>query len=386
VVVGRTYKVSVLPGDGIGKEVVPEAIRVLKAAEAVQGGLVLEFSTFPGGGEYYLRTGTEWSEEAERFTKHEADAVVLGAVGANDNDGNPVRRPDNHLAGYSLVIGLRRELDLFANLRPVKLYEGVPNVLASKSPGQIDMVMVRENTEGLYAPQKDEYQRGDLIETAIDHRIITRSASKRVARFAFEQATQRKGAPTDGKSRVTCVDKSNLLAGCQLFRKSFDEVAKEYPRIERDYAYVDAFTQWIIRKPEWYDVVVAPNCFGDIITDLGAALQGGLGLAPAANIGTHHGVFEPVHGSAPKHAGKNVSNPMAAVLAAGMMLQWLGTQYSDKNCREASTTISTAVQEVIRNGKIRTYDLCEGEWASVKPSSTTQVTDAIIRSIQESHR
>jgi len=374
----RTYKISILPGDGIGREVVPQAVRVLQAAEELVGGFQTDLHEFECGGEFYLKEGREWSIEAEEFTKKEADAVLLGAIGAVKTDGSSVRLPDGNLAGYSIVIGLRMELDLFANVRPVKLYEGVWTPLNEKGPDDIDMTIVRENTEGLYSPTRGTLKRGNKAEVAIDTRVITRKGSERVIRYAFQLAANSLGAPKDGQKRVTCVDKSNLLAGCQLFRSIFNEVAIEYPGIEKDYAYVDAWTQWCLRKPEYYNVVVAPNEFGDIITDLGAAVQGGLGVAPAANIGSKHGVFEPVHGSAPKYYGSKSANPVAAILSLSMLLEWLGSEQRDKKVKNAGELVKSSVAEILKEGKIRTQDLCLGLWSTINPSSTEVVTSAII--------
>lgn len=376
--VTRTYKISVLPGDGIGRDVVPEAVRVLDEVQKHVGGFQIDLHEFECGGEYYLREGREWSVEAENFTKKEADAVLLGAIGANDAHGKSVKLPNGHLAGYSVVIGLRIELELYANVRPVNLLEGVWTPIKEKTPDDINMIIVRENTEGLYAPAREEITKNNTSEVVIDGRVITKKGSERVTRFAYELAKVSSGAPSDGKKRVTCVDKSNLLAGCQLFRSSFNKVGEDYPDIEKDYAYVDAWTQWVIRKPEHYNIVVAPNEFGDIITDLGAAIQGGLGVAPAGSIGNRHGVFEPVHGSAPKYYGQNVANPMAAILAMGMMLEWLGTKHEDVKIKLAANMVQEAVALVLKNGKIRTRDLCVGEWIAIKPSSTKVVTTAII--------
>ncbi|RDE15546.1 MAG: isocitrate/isopropylmalate dehydrogenase family protein [Candidatus Thorarchaeota archaeon] len=373
----RKYKIAVLPGDGIGKEVVPQAVEVLDATEKAVNGLRFEKHEFECGGEHYLRTGREWSEESENFVKNEADAILLGAVGAVANNGEQVRLPDGNMAGYSIVIGLRMALDLYANVRPVRLYEGVPTPLADKGSKDIDMLIVRENTEGLYAPIRGYLSRGESKELAVDVRIITKKGSERIARFAFRQAMMRDGAPVDKVRRVTCVDKSNLLSGCQLFRQVFDEVSAEFPQVQRDYSYVDAWTQWCLRRPEYYDVVVAPNEFGDIITDLGAAVQGGLGVAPAGNIGEKHGMFEPVHGSSPKHYGRNEANPIASILSAGMMLDWLGATHRDRNCTEGGRLIRDAVATVLRDAKTRTYDLCVGKYAKVTPSSTQAVAAAV---------
>ncbi|UCE10322.1 MAG: isocitrate/isopropylmalate dehydrogenase family protein [Candidatus Thorarchaeota archaeon] len=373
----KKYKLGILPGDGIGKEVVPAAVRVVQAACEGVGGFDIELRGFDCGGEYYLANGEEWSEEAEEYVWNEADAVLLGAIGALDSKGESVKLPDGNLAGYNVVIGLRLRLDLYANVRPVKLYEGVPTPLADKGPDDIDMVIIRENTEGLYTPARGALSRGGLKDLAVDMRVITKKGSERVSRFAFQVAEERNGAPSDGVKRVTCVDKSNLLAGCQLFRESFNRIGEEYPKIEKDYAFVDAWTQWCLKKPEFYDVVVTPNEFGDIITDLGGAVQGGLGVAPAGNIGQKYGVFEPVHGSAPKHAGKGAANPIAATLAGSMLLEWLGKKHNDNKVLKAGGLVKEAVASVLRDGEPRTYDLCLGQWLGITPSSTDKVGDAI---------
>ncbi|MGD9396411.1 MAG: isocitrate/isopropylmalate dehydrogenase family protein [Candidatus Thorarchaeota archaeon] len=378
---GRDYKISVLPGDGIGREVIPEVKRVLEEASESAGNLSLELHEFECGGEYYLKTGSEWSQEAEEFTKTEADAVLLGGIGAKGPDGETVRRPDGNLAGYSVVIGLRQELDLYANVRPVKLFDGVPTPLIDKGPKDIDMVIVRENTEGLYIPARGRVSESDR-DFAFDLRMITAKGSERIARFAFELAKDRNGAPFDSIKRVTCVDKSNLLAGCQLFRESFDKVGEDFKEVTKDYAYVDAWTLSVVRKPEFYDVVVAPNAFGDIISDLGGALQGGLGVAPSGNIGDKHAVFEPVHGSAPDIAGTGQANPIAAVLSSAMMLEWLSKKFNDEIPVDIAGQIRRAVEAVLREGKIRTPDICLGKWSKVKPSTTQQVTNEIIRKMK----
>ncbi len=374
----RKYKIAVLPGDGIGREVIPEAVKVMNEAASEITGLNLEIHEFECGGQYYLKNDREWSEEAETFTKNEADASLLGAIGALDSSGNVVRLPDGNLAGYSVVIGLRRELELYANVGPVKLYEGVPTPLANKSPSDINIVIVRENTEGLYYPARGRISEHDR-NLAFDLRLITAKGSERVARYAFELAMKREGAPVDGTKRVTCVDKSNILSGCKLFRESFDKVGSEFKDISKDYAYVDAWTLFALRKPEFYDVVVAPNAFGDIISDLGGAIQGGLGVAPSGNIGKKQAMFEPVHGSAPDIAGTEQANPIAAILSVAMMLEWLGPRANDQGPIEAAKLIRKSIEEVLRDGQIRTADLCLGSWEKVKPASTTEVTEAIIK-------
>ena len=380
----RTYKIQVLPGDGIGPEVIQESVKILKTVSNGISGLALSFHEFPCGGKYYLETGCEWPGEAEVFSKQEADAILLGAVGWEASPGEPVRREDGQLAGATVVLGQRRELELYANVRPVKLYEGVPTPLADKHPHDIDFVIIRENTEGLYAGIGKHYGENEREELAIDMRPISRLGSERVTQYAMRLAMKRpEGAPSDGKRRVTCVDKSNVLIGDQLFRRIFDETAQQFPTIVPDYAYVDAWTMWCLRQPEYYNVVVTPNMYGDIISDLGAAIQGGMGVAAGGNIGDMHAMFEPIHGSAPRHAGKRRANPIAAIFAGKMMLEWLGERHHNTSALTAATIIEEAVRDLLSEGRVRTYDLCMGSYADVKPSTTKQVGTAIRKIIQQ---
>lgn len=380
----RAYKIQVLPGDGIGPEVIQEAVKVLKIVSGEIQGLDLAFHEFPCGGKYYLETGVEWPGEAEVFARQEADAILLGAVGWETAPGQPVRRRDGQLAGAEVVLGQRRDLELYANVRPVKLYPGVPTPLAEKQPEDIDFVIIRENTEGLYSGIGKRYGENEPGELAIDVRPISRMGAERVIRYAGRLAQKRaKGAPKDGKQRLTCVDKSNVLLGDQLFRQVFEESMHDFPEIEPDYAYVDAWAMWCIRQPEYYNVVVAPNLYGDIISDLGAAIQGGMGVAAGGNIGDNHAMFEPIHGSAPRHAGKRRANPTAAILAGKMLLEWLGERHNDHQATDAATIIEEAVTSVLKEAKVRTYDLCRGSYASQKPSTTKQMGTAIRKMIQK---
>ncbi len=353
--VAMAYKLVLLPGDGTGPEVMREAVKVLKAVEDSFG---LKFDTvpYPAGAQYYLDTGAEWPDGCYESCKA-ADAILLGAVGLPE-----AILPNGDLAGIGVLFGLRFGLDLYANVRPTKLYPNVRHKVHDAfkqvwEPGKVDFVIVRENTEGLYTPTRGYLDRGGVKELAIDSRVITRKGAERVIRFAFELAKRRKGAPADGKHRVTCVDKSNVTAGCRLFRAVYDEVAAKYPKTQKDYAYIDAFLQWLVRSPEAYDVAVTSNMFGDIATDLAAVLQGGMGMAAGGNIGDEHGMFEPIHGSAPKYAGKDVVNPTAMILAAQMMLEWLGRKRKDKTLLEASVVVEKAVESVLAEGKVLTYDL-----------------------------
>ncbi len=349
------YKIVVLAGDGIGPEVIREGLKVLKAAQDGYG-LSFELIPYPCGGQYYLDSGEEWPAEAFASCKT-ADAILLGAVGHPD-----ARLPNGDIAGAGVIFGLRFGLDLYANVRPVKLYPGVRHKIHEGfkqvwEPNLVDFVVVRENTEGLYTPARGTLSRGGTAEMAVDSRIITRKGAERVIRYAFEVAMRRGGAPKDGKHRVTCVDKSNVTAGDRLFRAIYEEIAAKYPTVERDYAYIDAFTQWIVRSPENYDVAVAPNEFGDIATDLAAVLQGGMGVAAGANIGDSHGMFEPIHGSAPKHAGQDKVNPIAMIMAVQMMLEWLGTRKGDAKLTAAAKGLEAAVASILKEGKVLTYDL-----------------------------
>ena len=372
------YSIAVFPGDGTGREVVREGLKVLGAL--AEGGPAPWHPTeYAGGGEYYLAHGREWEPEGAAAARS-ADAVLLGAVGWPG-----ATLPNGDLAGRALVLGLREGLDLYANVRRCKLYPGVLHRISGEfrevwAPKNVDLVIVRENTEGLYTPARGRLRRGGDTEVAIDTRVITRKGSERIARFAFELARKRPaGAPEDGRRRVTCVDKSNVLEGCRFFRETFDRVGAEYPEIERDYAYVDAFTQWIVRNPEHYSVVVAPNMMGDIITDLAAVLQGGMGFAAGGNVGAEHAMFEPVHGSAPKHAGQNRVNPFATFFAVEQMLRWLGGRHGDAGLVAQADRLERAVANVLARGTARTYD--QGG-----PATTSDAGDRVAEAIRSGGR
>jgi len=359
----ETYDIVALPGDGIGVEVLNQALRVLRAAgELFQ--INFRVDEIECGGHYYAEHEMEWPEGSFEKCKA-ADAILLGAVGHEVNGktvftkpGKPY--PEPQLAGYAQVILNRRELNLYANVRPVKLYAGVKHKIHGElkqvwEPGKVDYVVIRENTEDAYTGETNDIEDGRM--TPIK---ITRRATERVVRYAFNLARRR-----NKLMKVTCVDKSNIIGAHRFFREVFREIgASEFPDIKLDYAYVDAFCQWQIRNPEWYDVVVAPNLAGDIISDNGATTAGGLGLAVGGNIGDEHAMFEPIHGSAPKHAGKDKANPLAAILSAQMMLDWLGTRHSDDRLITAAEKIEAAVAELLAEGKTLTYDLIGEEKAS----------------------
>jgi isocitrate/isopropylmalate dehydrogenase len=369
------YEIALFPGDGTGPEVVREGEKIFHAL-GDGGPAPWHLTTYRGGGQYYLASGKEWDPEGAEAAQR-ADAILVGAVGWPG-----ALLPNGDIAGRALVLGLREGLDLFANVRPCKLYPGVQHRISGGyrevwSPTNVDMTIIRENTEGLYTPARGRLARANETEVAIDTRVITRKGAERVIRYAFEVARHRShGAPEDGVKRLTCVDKSNVLEGCRFFRETFDRVGKEYPDIERDYAYVDAFTQWLIRNPEHYDVVVATNMMGDIITDLAAVLQGGMGFASGGNIGTDHAMFEPVHGSAPKYAGKNQVNPFATFFAIEQMLRWLGERHGDAGLVRQSERLDRALAGVLAHGAARTYD----QGGSVSTSGAGDIVAAAIRS------
>ena len=368
----QSYRIVALPGDGIGPEVLASALRVLAAVGELFK-VDFEVEEIACGGHYYAEHETEWPEGS--FEKCEAaDAILLGAVG-HEVDGRAVFTkpgkpyPEPQLAGFAQVIGNRKKLDLYANVRPVKLYPGVKHKIHGKlvqvwDADKVDYVVVRENTEDAYTGE---------IEAIADGRVtpirITRRATERVVRYAFNLARRR-----NKHLKVTCVDKSNIIGAHRFFRDVFRQVGEtEFPDLTLDYAYVDAFCQWQIRSPEWFDVVVGPNLVGDIVSDNGATTAGGLGLAVGGNIGDEHGMFEPIHGSAPKHAGKDKANPMAAILAMQMMLDWLAARYSDDRLARAAAKVEAAVAAVLQEGKTLTYDLIGEE----KAASCSEVGAAV---------
>lgn len=376
-----SYQIVLLPGDGVGIEVAEQAKRVLGLV-AEKTDTKLQIEEIPCGGQYYLAHGRDWPEGSEARCKA-ADLILLGAVGWPSPDGSgPVTMPDGKMAGYSPVIGNRIRLDLYANIRPVKLFEGVRHRISGAHrevwlPANVDMVIVRENTEGLYSGIGGVLAPGGRGVVATDTRLITRRASERVIRLAFELAKQRNGAPKDHKRRVTCVVKNNVLYGCRFFHEVFQEIGAEYTDIEKDVAIVDAFTQWLVGQPEFYDVVVTTNMFGDIVTDLASVLQGGMGMAVGCNVGDDHAMFEPIHGSAPKHAGKDRANPMAMILATGEGLKWLGRRKEDPRLESAGRGIEEAVRTVLKKGEPLTYDLAGEERGAPMSRVTTAVLEAM---------
>jgi 3-isopropylmalate dehydrogenase len=321
---GKTYKIAVMGGDGTGPEVAAEGVKVLKAA-AEKFNFNLNLTDFDYGGDRYLRTGEVLPDNAvEELTKH--DAIFLGAIG------HPDVKPG--ILEKGILLSLRFALDQYINLRPVILYPNVDTPLKNKGPDDIDFIVVRENTEGLYAGAGGVLKKGTADEVAVQESINTRKGVERCIRYAFDYARKR-----NKRKQVTLCGKTNVLTyAFDLWERTFYEVAKEYPDIKTDYAHVDAICMWMVKNPEWFDVIVTDNMFGDIITDLGAMIQGGMGIAAGGNINPEGiSMFEPIGGSAPKYTGKNVINPLAAIGAAQMMLDHLGES-------EAAQAIENAIR------------------------------------------
>ncbi len=325
----KKYKIAVIPGDGTGPEVVAEGI---KALDAVSGrfGFRLAYENCNLGGEHYKNTG-ELVDDTVLESLSRADAIYLGAIG------HPDVKPG--ILEKGILLKLRFHFDQYINLRPVKLYEGVETPLKNKGPDDIDFVVIRENTEGLYTGAGGFHKKGTPDEVAIQESINTRKGVERCIRYAFEYCRKR-----NKRKKLTLCGKTNVLTyAFDLWERTFNDVAKEYPDIKTDYANVDAICMWMVKNPEWFDVIVTDNMFGDIISDLAAIIQGGMGIAAGANINPSGvSMFEPIGGSAPKYTGKHVINPIAAILAAQIMLATIGEQ-------KAAAMIEDAVKKVLRN-------------------------------------
>lgn len=325
----KNYKIAVIPGDGTGPEVVDEGIKVMEAA-AGKCGFSLNLEYFNIGGEHYKATGEVLPEgTGEKLSKF--DAIFLGAIG------HPDVKPG--ILEKGILLNLRFYLDQYINLRPVKLYEGVDTPLKDKGPDDIDFVVVRENTEGLYAGAGGSLKRGTPDEVAVQESINTRKGVERCIRYAFEYCRKR----GKGKKLTLCGKTNVLTFAFDLWERTFNEVAKDYPDIETDYAHVDAICMWMVKNPEWFDVIVTDNMFGDIITDLGAMIQGGMGIAAGGNINPGGvSMFEPIGGSAPKYTGKQIINPIAAISSAQLLLETIGEQ-------KAAGYIEEGVKKVLRD-------------------------------------
>jgi 3-isopropylmalate dehydrogenase len=329
----ETYKIAVMPGDGTGPEVVAEGMKVLRAV-AQKCGISFEFENFDFGGERYKRTGEILPDSAiDDLSKFHA--IYLGAIG------HPDVKPG--ILEKGILLKIRFDLDQYINLRPVKLYPGVETPLKDKGPEHVDFVVIRENTEGLYTGSGGFLKKGTPQEVAVQESINTRFGAERCVRFAFNYCRKR-----NRDKKLTLVGKTNVLTfAFDLWERTFYEVAKEYPDIKPDYAHVDATCMWMVKNPEWFDVLVTDNMFGDIITDLGAMIQGGMGIAAGGNLNPEGvSMFEPIGGSAPKYTGMNVINPLAAICAAQMMLEHLGL---DDAANRVDKAVMTATSKHLKS-------------------------------------
>jgi len=348
------YKIAVIGGDGTGPEVVREGLKVLEAASKKYG-FKYETKEFDFSGDRYLKTGkTVDDRDVEELKKY--NAIYLGAVG------HPDVKPG--ILEKDVLLKLRFALDQYINLRPVKLYNADFCPLKDKKPEDVDFVVVRENSEGLYKGLGEFQNKGTKDEVAIQVSHNTRKGVERCVRYAFEFTRKR-----NKRKKLTLCGKTNVLTfAWDLWQRTFNEVAKEYPDVSTDYAHVDATTMWFVKNPEWFDVIVTDNMFGDIITDLGAMVQGGMGIAAGGNINPKGvSMFEPIGGSAPKYTGQNVINPLAAICAAGMMLDTLGETKAAKAVEDAVIKVVATKLKSLGAGKMG--------------YSTTQVGDLVVENL-----
>jgi 3-isopropylmalate dehydrogenase len=353
-----SYHVAVLPGDGIGPEVIASALAVMAAAAAPLG-VIVDLTHHEAGAFHYRDTWQAISPQT-LVDIGAADAILFGAAGWPD-----IRREDG--TEIAPQIDMREHFGLFAGLRPARLYDGVPRVL---SRGEVDMLMIRESTEGLFAGRHDPP--GNDPDSVSDRMTITRAGCERLFEVTFAQARARKRA--GGRGHVTLFDKANVLRSNAFMRRIFDEVAERHADIETDRMYIDHACLTMVTDPGRFDVVVTENQFGDITSEILAAIAGGLGLAPSADVSLTHGVFQPCHGTAPDIAGKGVANPVATILSAAMLLDWLADRHEDTACSRAAAAIRGAVSAVLTRGP-RTRDLGGG-------AGTAEVTDAIVAALQ----
>ncbi len=352
----QTYDIAVIPGDGTGPEVVAEGIKVLEAV-ANRCNFGFQFSNYDIGGDHYLATGETISDQ-QIDSLAQKDAIFLGAIGHPDVQPGVLEK--------GILLKTRFTLDQYINLRPVKLYEGVYTPIKDKRPEDIDFVVVRENTEGIYAGAGGCLKRGTPDEIATQESINTRKGVERCIRYAFDYCRTR-----NKTKKLTLCGKTNVLTyAFDLWERTFYEVAEEYPDIETDYAHIDALCMWLVKNPEWFDVIVTDNMFGDIITDLGAMLQGGMGIAAGANINPNGvSMFEPIGGSAPKYTGQNKINPIAAISAGQLMLDTIGE-------KKAAAVVEDGVAKVLRED---IEDVAAGKMGH----STQAVGDLIVDYIEK---
>jgi 3-isopropylmalate dehydrogenase len=341
----NAFRLVVMPGDGIGPEVMDAATAVLEAVEKRHDlGFTRQYVS--GGARQYKETGVAMTEEGFDAAE-KADAILFGAMGWPE-----IRRPDGTEPAPQL--DLRFRMNLYAGLRPIRAIPGVPLALASPRASEIDFALIRESTEGLFASRGKGILTDDSVAT--DTMRITRDVTERLSNFSFKLAEQR-AKRRKRKGTVTIIDKSNVFVSFAFMRKVFFEISDKYPGVNAAQHSVDATALDLIRRPWDFDVMVTENMFGDILSDLGAGLVGGMGFAPSADIGDEHALFQPCHGSAPDITGKGIANPVAMILSAAMMLDWLGTRHDSEACIEAAAEIEAAVDAAFASGAVRSYDI-----------------------------
>jgi 3-isopropylmalate dehydrogenase len=368
------FKIALLPGDGIGPEVMDACIAVLRRLLAHQPRFGFSYVHGPGGAQHYADTGVALPESTLRACET-ADAMLFGAMGLPR-----IRYPDG--TEVSPQIDLRKDFDLYAGVRPIRAIPGVPSALADPRAAQIDFVLLREQSEGLFygrlypekQPQADDNQAFDLGR-------ITRPASERLFDFAFRLARRRRAA-NPAKGRVTCVDKANVLSSMAFFHKIYWERARLYPDIAADHCYVDAMALNLLKQPWDYDVLPTENQFGDILSDLAAGLIGGLGMSPSADIGEKHALFQPSHGTAPDIAGLGKANPTAMILSAALMLEWLGETHGLLEAGAEAARLRQAVDAAFASGRLRSFELGGKDGTQ---AITRAVIDALAQAPSPSH-
>ncbi|MEO0792008.1 MAG: isocitrate/isopropylmalate family dehydrogenase [Pseudomonadota bacterium] len=358
----NAFVIAVLPGDGIGPEVIAPCLDIIRAAEAKVGGFSLSFNEKPAGAAHYRDTGEALPSDTVDACRR-ADAILLAAMGLPH-----IRYPDG--TEIAPQIDLRFELELFAGVRPVKSLPGRPGVLADPRSAELDFILVRESTEGLFATKG----KGAVVndQCATETLVITRANTERLCDFCYRLTRKRKAAGHPG--RLTLVDKANVFSSFAFMRKIFDERGEAFTDIERGYAYVDATALDMVRRPWTFDVMVTENMFGDILSDLGAGLIGGMGMAPSADIGLTHAVFQPCHGTAPDIMGQGKANPVAMFLSAAMMLDWLGDEREIASLGRAAQLIETAVAEAFRHADLTPTELGGSD-------GTERITAAVLSEI-----
>ena len=352
----RSYSILALIGDGIAHEIVPEAIKILETVEQVYGLELDIIGPYSFGAKHYVEHDMKegWDPAITRDLLFDVDCWFKGPVGLPEYL--------NKLPGPYLPINQRLDMDVYANIRPCRLRSGVKSVLANRKEGEIDYIVLRENTEHMYVRVGGSLARGGVTELAVDNYIQTRKGCERIIKMGYELARTgdykgKPGAPKDGVKRLTCAAKWGICKGDNLFKSVTEELETQYSDVETDYAWIDAWSYWAIMRPDYYDVVVMPNQYGDIMSDMSGAIQGSMGLAGSINAGDDYCYAEPTHGSAPDIAGQKIANPTSIILSVGMMLNWLGINRNDDRLMKAWDGIDAALDRVLEKGEIRTPDL-----------------------------